>query len=86
MQIEMVRIGVVVGMGVLVLIQTTVLLFLKRNIKRFMQRVEKYIAYILEDTQEVPAPMYVGEMKKQTQMNEQEKENLLQEILADYFS
>lgn len=86
MQMDMVQMGVLVSIGIMVLIETTALLLLKRNIKKFMKRAEKYIAYILEDTQDVEAPIYEEESKNHFRMNEREKERLLQEVLADYFS
>ena len=76
----------IIGVGGLLLVQTTALFLLKREVHKIAKKVERYIAYILEDEKETGVVERIPERPVKPSMDERQKEQILQEVLAGFFS
>lgn len=74
------------GMMLLIIIQTVSLLLLKKEIHNIEKKVERYLAYILEDDGETESRKLSTEQNTKTGMDERQKEQILQEVLSGFFS
>lgn len=73
------------GISVLLMMMTVVIFIMYKEIKMVAKKSEKYIQYILEDTEETSVPINIEERDLKV-MQERQKEKLLQEVLEGYFS
>lgn len=78
--------GAMIGIVVLLLVETVAIIMLKKDIKRIVRKIEKYLQYILEDNNEEDAyPINIEETAK-AEMDNRQKEMLIQEVLSGFFS